>query len=247
MRYLILSDIHANLEALEAVLALAPASSFDRLLVLGDIVGYGADPNAVVDCVRSLSPHVVIRGNHDKVAAGLADAESFNATARVSAEWTSQHLTAANRAYLASLPAGPHACDEDVEVCHGAPYDEDAYIFEHDDALHALEQMTRPLGFFGHTHVQIGYWLSADAFDVIVPESDFDSTLFVESDRRYLINPGAVGQPRDGDPRAAFAEYESGTRELKLRRAPYDVALAQTKILEAGLPEGLARRLGVGK
>lgn len=247
MRYLILSDIHANLEALQAVLALAPASSFDRLLILGDIVGYGADPNAVVDVVRSLSPHVVIRGNHDKVAAGLADAESFNAAARVSAQWTAQHLTAANRSYLASLPAGPHACDDFVEVCHGAPYDEDAYIFEHDHALHALERLTRPLCFFGHTHVQIGYWLSAEAFDVLVPDSDFDWTVSVDADRRYLINPGAVGQPRDGDPRAAFAEYESETRELTLRRAPYDVAQAQAKILEAGLPEGLARRLGVGK
>ena len=174
MRYLIISDIHANLEALEAVVALAPPTTFDRLLVLGDIVGYGADPNAVVDRVRAFAPHVIIRGNHDKVASGLEDAEGFNAAARQSALWTHDQLTEANRAYLAALPAGPRTSNDTIEVCHGAPYDEDAYLFEHGHALQALEAAARPLCFFGHTHVQIGYWVSSDAFDVIVPDGDHD-------------------------------------------------------------------------
>lgn len=246
MRYLIISDIHANLEALESVLALAPPATFDRLLVLGDIVGYGADPNAVVDLVRALAPNVVIRGNHDKVAAGIEDPEGFNAAARHSALWTHEQLTVANRAYLAGLPQGP-LVSNGVEVCHGSPEDEDAYIFEHSHALHALAAATRPLCFFGHTHVQIGYWASDDAFDVLVPDGDADCHVTLESNRRYLINPGSVGQPRDGDPRAAFAEYDGARHEVVLRRAPYDVATAQAKISTAGLPEGLARRLGVGK
>jgi diadenosine tetraphosphatase ApaH/serine/threonine PP2A family protein phosphatase len=247
MRYLIISDIHANLEALQSVVALAPPATFDRLLVLGDIVGYGADPNAVVDRVRELAPHVIIRGNHDKVAAGLEDAEGFNAAARQSALWTHDQLTEANRAYLAALPAGPRMSDDFIEVCHGSPYDEDAYVFEHGHALQALEAASRPLCFFGHTHVQIGYWVSTDAFDVIVPDSDDDCLVTLESNRRYLFNPGSIGQPRDGDPRAAFAEYDSERRVVTLRRAAYDVATAQGKISRAGLPEGLARRLGVGK
>ncbi len=247
MRYLIISDIHANLEALEAVVALAPPATFDRLLVLGDIVGYGADPNAVVDRMRDLGPGVIVRGNHDKVAAGLEDAEGFNASARHSALWTHDQLTETNRAYLAALPTGPLTSDDLVEVCHGSPYDEDAYVFEHGHALQALEAASMPLCFFGHTHVQIGYWASAEAFDVIVPDGDGDCAVTVEPNRRYLINPGSIGQPRDGDPRAAFAEYDSERRVVTLRRAAYDVATAQGKILKAGLPEGLARRLGVGK
>lgn len=247
MRYLILSDIHANLEALDAVLALAAGQPVDRVLVLGDIVGYGADPNAVIDRVRGLHPFAVIRGNHDKVAAGLEDSEGFNAAARQSALWTTQQLTPPNRQYLAELPAGPQDIERAIEICHGSPHDEDAYIFEHGHALRALEMTTRPLCFFGHTHVQIGYWFSGDAFDLVVPDGEGDCAVTLEPGRRYLINPGSIGQPRDGDPRAAFAEYDSDQRLVLLRRAPYDVATAQAKISRAGLPEGLARRLGVGK
>ena len=123
MRYLVLSDIHANLEALEATLAAAGA--YDSTLVLGDLVGYGADPNAVIECVRGLQPAVVIRGNHDKVAAGLEGVEGFNQIAREAIEWTSDALTAENRAWLAALPQGPIVIDDTVEICHGSPFDED--------------------------------------------------------------------------------------------------------------------------
>jgi diadenosine tetraphosphatase ApaH/serine/threonine PP2A family protein phosphatase len=246
MRYLILSDIHANLEALEAVLAAAPPADFDRVLVLGDIVGYGADPNAVVDRVRALNPHGIIRGNHDKVASGVESAEGFNQAARFAAMWTLESLTQENRDYLTSLPVGPLVID-DVEICHGSPDDEDEYVFEPVDAIESLRGTQREACFFGHTHVAIGYWMSATAFDVIVPDPNDDTAVELVAERRYMINPGSVGQPRDGDPRAAYGVYDSDTRTVWFRRVPYDVAGAQGKIVKAGLPEGLAKRLAVGK
>lgn len=246
MRYLILSDIHANLEALEAVIAAAPPAGFDRLLVLGDIVGYGADPNAVVDRVRALKPHGIIRGNHDKVASGVESAEGFNQAARFAAMWTLESLTQDNRDYLTGLPMGPLVID-DVEICHGSPDDEDEYVFEPVDAIESLRGTQREVCFFGHTHVAIGYWMSASAFDVIVPDPNDDTTLDLVAERRYMLNPGSVGQPRDGDPRAAFGVFDSEKRTVLFRRVPYDVSAAQGKIVRAGLPEGLARRLAVGK
>jgi diadenosine tetraphosphatase ApaH/serine/threonine PP2A family protein phosphatase len=247
MRYLILSDIHSNLEALDAVLIAAPRERFDKVLVLGDIVGYGADPNAVVDRVRALAPDAIVRGNHDKVAAGVEPADGFNDAARYAALWTLHALTPANRTFLAALQAGPVDVDEHVEICHGSPEDEDEYIFEPTDAIEALRDASRPLCFFGHTHVQIVYWLSASTFDVIVTGAEDQVQITLDPERRYLVNPGSVGQPRDGDPRAAFATYDSDERLLTLDRVVYSVGDAQAKIAGAGLPEGLARRLSLGK
>ena len=247
MRYLILSDIHANLEALEAVLADANPADFDRVILLGDLVGYGADPNAVIDCVKALQPFLMIRGNHDKVACGIEEPEGFNEAARQAARWTYAALGEANRRFLADLPEGPAVVDVALEICHGSPEDEDTYIFEHIDALHALGSTLQPLCFFGHTHVQIGYSLSAQIFDVIVPETRGETSVSLTPGTRYIINPGSVGQPRDGDPRAAYATFDSAKQVVMLYRRPYDVLTAQRKIREAGLPEGLARRLGVGK
>lgn len=246
MRYLILTDIHANLQALDAVIAAAPPRDYDRVLVLGDIVGYGADPNLVVDRVRAIEPHLVIRGNHDKVAAGVESAESFNHAARYAALWTLDHLTPEHRDWLESLPRGPEVCD-DVEVCHGSPDDEDEYIFEAVDAIEALRGTRRPLCFFGHTHVQVGYWMSLEDFDMIVPEGESVTEFALHQGRRYLVNPGSVGQPRDGDPRAGYATFDSDENLVRLYRVDYDVAGAQARIIAAGLPEGLARRLSVGK
>jgi diadenosine tetraphosphatase ApaH/serine/threonine PP2A family protein phosphatase len=247
MRYLILSDIHANLEALEAVLTEAPRHTFDRLLVLGDVVGYGADPNAVVDLVRSLAPDMIIRGNHDKVAAGVESAEAFNHAARDAAVWTFDRLRPENRDFLTQLPEGPLDIDETVEICHGSPDDEDEYIFEPVDAIEALRGTRLSPCFFGHTHVPIAYWLSTDRFDVIVAPSETETRITLEPGRRYLVNPGSVGQPRDGDPRACYAVYDSETREVTWRRVAYSIEAAQQKIVDAGLPEGLARRLALGK
>jgi predicted phosphodiesterase len=246
MRYLILSDIHANLEALEAVLVTVPPGSYDRVLVLGDLVGYGADPNAVVDRVRGLRPDLVIRGNHDKVASGVEDADGFNYMAREAADWTYEQLTPDNRNYVAGLPHGPKSFDALVEICHGAPFDEDAYIFDPVDALHALRTLQRPICFFGHTHLPVIFYLTSSGLElmsVVGPET----RLTLHAQYKYLINPGSVGQPRDGDPRAAYGMLNTDTRELVIRRVPYPLHLTQEKISAAGLPQALAHRLALGR
>src|SRR5580765_5620767 len=155
MRYLVISDVHANLEALDAVLA--AAGQYDRVLVLGDLVGYGADPNAVIDRVRSLPSATCIRGNHDKVGAGLEDTDGFNYLARHAIAWTANALTPDRREWLAALPEGPAIVDPFVEICHGAPFDEDVYIFDDLDAMRALRASERPLCLFGHTHVPAAF------------------------------------------------------------------------------------------
>ena len=244
MRYLILSDIHANIEALEAVLN--AAGSYDHALVLGDLVGYGADPNAVIDRVRALGPTTFIRGNHDKVGSGLESTDGFNYLARHAIEWTANSLTDEHRAWLAALPQGPVVVDDLVEICHGAPFDEDVYIFDELDAMRAIRTARRPLCLFGHTHVVAAYhWSSAmqnvghlHAAEMRIPD---------QGDACFLVNCGAVGQPRDGDPRAAYGILDTDTRTLQLQRAEYDIPAAQAKILAAGLPEVLAQRLAVGR
>jgi diadenosine tetraphosphatase ApaH/serine/threonine PP2A family protein phosphatase len=248
MRYLIFSDLHANLDAFEAVLGAAPTA--DRILILGDIVGYGAEPNAVIDRVRALDPSLIIRGNHDKVASGLEMPDSFNPAALQSAAWTFDKLTADNRAWLYAIPAGPAEIDETIEICHGSPEDEDEYLFSAADAQRVFPSVTRPVCFFGHTHVAVSYSTCANFKETELREPDQDGTstvIGIKPRRHYLINPGAVGQPRDGDPRAAFAYFDTSTQSVELRRVPYDVARAQQRIRAAGLPDVLARRLGLGR
>ncbi len=247
MRYLLLSDIHGNLEALEASVS-AARQAFDQVLVLGDLVGYGADPNAVVDLVRSLRPTAVIRGNHDKVASGVEDAEGFNSVARSAVAWTYDTLTPENRSYLETLPAGPQIVDDLLEICHGSPFDEDAYVFDELDALRALRSARRPVCLFGHTHVPIVFQLTGeDTLDVSMPGSEADMVLAFHPDCQYLVNPGSVGQPRDGDPRASYAIVDSELRELHLYRVNYAIEAAQQKVIQAGLPEILAHRLSLGR
>jgi diadenosine tetraphosphatase ApaH/serine/threonine PP2A family protein phosphatase len=248
VRYLILSDIHSNLDALEAVLAAAPPGTWDRAIVLGDLVGYGAEPNAVIDRVRGLDPLAIIRGNHDKAACALDDATNFNQVARAAAAWTFEALTPDNREYLRELRAGPLAIDDHVEICHGTPFDEDQYVFDADDALRALEASVRPLCLFGHTNLPVVFRLDRDGFDGFVPAPDSTTRILLTEDVRYLVNPGSVGQPRDGDPRAAYALYEREEEPaLVLCRVPYAVELAQRRIRSAGLPQSLANRLAIGR
>jgi predicted phosphodiesterase len=246
MRYLILSDIHANLDALEAVLQ-AAAASYDRVVVLGDLVGYGPEPNEVIDRVRALDPVAIIRGNHDKVAAGIEDSEGFNAIAQRAASWTLGRLTPQNRDYLVSLPAGPLSLDPLAEICHGAPFDEDAYIFSELDALRALRLSRRQVCLFGHTHFPVVFRLSDTGFDVLTERGESELEVPLEKGVKYLINPGAVGQPRDGDPRAAYGLLDEERRRMKLFRAQYPLEAAQAKVIRAGLPPALAERLAAGR
>ena len=135
--------------------------------MLGDLVGYGGDPNAVVERVQALKPAAIVRGNHDKVACGLEQAEGFNAVAKSAAKWTLDVLTPEHREWLAALPEGPIDVDDVVEICHGSPFDEDAYIFDELDAVRALKVSNRPLCLFGHTHYPVTFELSDDSFDSV--------------------------------------------------------------------------------
>jgi predicted phosphodiesterase len=246
MRFLVLSDIHANIDAFEAVLAHAEGS-WDRVLVLGDLVGYGAEPNAVVDRVKALSPEMVIRGNHDKAACGLDDGSQFNHVARAAALWTGGVLTADNTEYLRALPMGPVEIDALTEICHGAPFDEDHYIFDGGDARMALAAAERPLCLFGHTHLPAIFKVVEGVLDGEMPRSERDAIVPLQRGARYLVNVGSIGQPRDGDPRAAYGVLDDEARELRLIRVPYPVGRAQQRILAAHLPASLANRLALGR
>jgi diadenosine tetraphosphatase ApaH/serine/threonine PP2A family protein phosphatase len=247
MRYLVLTDIHANLEALEACLADARDRKCDQTLVLGDLVGYGGDPNGVIDRIVALKPLAIVRGNHDKVACGVEQAEGFNAVAKSAARWTLDVLTPEHREWVAALPQGPTQVDDLVEICHGSPFDEDAYIFDELDAVRALKVATRPLCLFGHTHYPVTFELSAETIESIGSSPASEMRVQLRDGCRYLINPGSVGQPRDGDPRAAYAIVDVTERRVELFRVKYPVEAAQAKILEAGLPDVLAQRLAVGR
>jgi predicted phosphodiesterase len=246
VRYLILSDIHANLEALDAVLEHADAQ-WDQSLVLGDLVGYGADPGAVITRVQALEPVAIIRGNHDKVACGLEDAREFNNIARSAAVWTAAQLSDAHRDYLRTLPMGPTEIDDHVEICHGAPFDEDHYIFDSSDARRALAEASRALCLFGHTHIPIVFRRVDDVFSGGAPDPDSETVVPLQRGVRYLINPGSVGQPRDGDARAGYGILDDETHELTMIRVRYRVEEAQAKILAVGLPPSLAHRLALGR
>jgi diadenosine tetraphosphatase ApaH/serine/threonine PP2A family protein phosphatase len=246
VRYLILSDIHANMDALETVLKHA-AGRWDRVLVLGDLVGYGAEPQAVIDRVRALEPDAVIRGNHDKAACGIDDGSQFNTTARLAAMWTGQQLTPDGLAYLRALPMGPLEIDGQTEICHGTPFDEDHYIFDGNDAVMAFDAAERPLCLYGHTHLPAIFRKIDDHYEGAPPDGDREVVLPLQRGARYLVNVGSVGQPRDGDPRAGYGVLDADARELRLYRVRYPVEDTQRKIIAARLPMSLANRLAIGR
>jgi len=247
LRFLILSDIHANLTALQSAVA-AVEGRWDRAVCLGDIVGYGPDPNEAMDLVRSLNP-VMIRGNHDKAACGLTDASDFNPVARIAAEWTTANLRPENLELLRNLPMGPVVVDE-LALVHGAVADEDEYVFAPALALDGLTYSPRAITFFGHTHFQGGFSYRGSQLEVLQmkpPQGAGFSALQMEEGTRYLLNPGSIGQPRDGDPRAAFAIADMGHRVTEFWRVPYDLEGVQTRMREAKLPEVLVQRLTYGR
>ena len=245
MRYLVVTDLHANLQALLATIADAKDVGYDRVLVLGDLVGYGADPSEVIARTLALAPEAIIRGNHDKVCAGLEPASLFNDVARFSIEWTADILTPAELKILEDLPKGPVKVSDEIEICHGTPFDEDHYVFDTGDAARAIAAASAPICLFGHTHVPVVY-ASANA----TPSSRTDlaeDEIALPQDGCVLINVGSVGQPRDGDPRAAYGILDLDRRTILLRRVPYDIAGAQARIIGAGLPQWLATRLERGQ
>ncbi len=239
MAYLILSDVHSNREALEAVIQDA-RGRYQQVLCLGDIVGYGADPNYVAEWMREHAA-AAIRGNHDKICAGVEPVEGHNGPARAAAEWTRVKLKPVNARYLADLPRGPLRVG-DFDLVHGSPLDEDEYLIHAGDVAMAREGLDAQVTFFGHTHVQGGFLLTRRGVRRISPEG----VLQLEPDHLYLINPGSVGQPRDMDPKAAYAIYAPENRTVEFRRVKYDITAAAQKILDAGLPAVLAGRLYEG-
>jgi diadenosine tetraphosphatase ApaH/serine/threonine PP2A family protein phosphatase len=245
VRYLIVSDIHANREALDAVVENA-AGKYDVIFCCGDVVGYGADPNYGVEWVRA-NVKTTVRGNHDRACAGLEDLEWFNPAARHSALWTRAELTDENLEWLRTLPQGPAALDG-FDLIHGSPLDEDEYLISVHDALQTAPYVGAALSFFGHTHLQGGFLLHRNGVKRLRRPDAGESqlTIELEPDVAYLINPGSVGQPRDGDPRAAYAVYSQAQGIIEFHRVEYDVAAAQKKIREAGLPDLLAERLAFG-
>jgi predicted phosphodiesterase len=246
VRYLILSDMHANWEAFAAVLRRARRKRFDAVLVLGDLVGYGAAPNQVVEAVRRLGPRLtIVRGNHDKVAAGIDAGGNFNQTALAAAQWTTGRLAAPNLRYVRELPRGPVQVEEGLAICHGSPLDEDTYVFSDVDAWEIFSRFTTPVTFFGHTHIPSLFSLEGRVLGVRALRGA-GGRIALHPEGRYLINPGSIGQPRDRDPRAAYMTYDSERKVVRWYRIPYAVADAQRRIRKAGLPGSLADRLAVG-
>jgi diadenosine tetraphosphatase ApaH/serine/threonine PP2A family protein phosphatase len=246
-RYLLLSDIHANLTALDAVLA-AAKGRWDTAVCLGDVVGYGPDPNEVVDRIVAMSVRT-IRGNHDKAGSGVEDSEDFNPIARAAVEWTQHQLRPENLTWLRELPAGP-LVEDGLAFVHGALSDEDEYVFTIEGAARSLREATLPLTFFGHTHVQGGFMMRNGRVEgfrpSIAPGLGF-VPMELDPDARYLINPGSIGQPRDGDPRAAFVLADPDRQRIEFWRVPYDIEAVQKRMEEAGLPEPLVLRLAFGR
>jgi predicted phosphodiesterase len=248
VRHLILSDIHANLEALERSLE-AAKGRYQNVICLGDLVGYGPDPNAVISRVRKISS-VIIRGNHDKACSGVMNAEDFNPLAQQATRWTSDQLTPEHLTFLRHLPSGPVSIDG-FQIVHGSPLDEDEYIFGPVEALPTLRNLTSQTVIFGHTHFQGGFMLTPKGrFQTIrlAPRPEGKPVpLELKDGGRYLINPGSVGQPRDFDWRAAFAIFDEEQRQVEYYRTSYDLSKTQAKMQKAGLPEPLIKRLEFGR
>ena len=251
MRIFLLSDIHANLEALNACLEAAP--KYDSAVNLGDVVGYGADPNAVIDLVRAQKP-VLVRGNHDKAVSGVMELDHFNPMAGLAAQWTRNQLTPGNMEWLRALPQGPIRMPslEDVQFVHGSPLDEDEYVVSVRDSQEPLLTAAATITFFGHTHRQGSFSLDGQQTEAIEPQWDSMEgktswEMPLKAGARYMINPGSAGQPRDDDWRAAFSIFDTERRVMEFYRVPYDVKTAQEKILAADLPPRLAARLATGR
>jgi predicted phosphodiesterase len=247
VRLLILSDIHANWDALQAVLRHVRRKRTDRVAFLGDAVGYGASPNAVLNWLHGLGPGVtIVRGNHDRVCSGLDSGEYFNRYAREASSWTLERLDERNLEFLRSFPEGPAELDSELAICHGSSLDEDVYIFSIYDAQQAFHTLPHRVILFGHTHVPTLFSLrTVDGQPSISARllSGKRTVVNLEPDVRYLINPGSVGQPRDRDPAAAYAIYDDRLHRVYAYRVPYKVTEARRRIIQAGLPPVLGDRL----
>lgn len=242
MLYAIISDIHGNLEAFQAVVAELSKAGVDEYMCVGDVVGYGADPSGCIEILRSLRPNVLTAGNHEWGVLGLLGLDYFNEYARAAIEWTRNRLSRAETDYLKSFELIHE--DTDFFLVHGGMPDPEKfpYIMDSDDARRTMKQVNRPVCFVGHTHAaEIYYSDKGGVRQTIEPRIKMEKGL------RYVVNVGSIGQPRDMDPRASYAVFDSDSGTVEIKRVPYDVGKAQEKILKAGLPEMLALRLSEGR
>jgi diadenosine tetraphosphatase ApaH/serine/threonine PP2A family protein phosphatase len=241
MTIAIFSDVHANLEALEAVLAEIERRAPERVVCLGDIVGYGASPNECLERVRRRCD-LVLLGNHDAAASGGPEVARFNIYARLAAEWTSKTLTREHREYLQRLPLT--SSQEGYFLVHASPAcpRDWEYLLDRFDAEPQFHYFTEPVCFIGHTHQPAVYMADPGGCKSLALSN---GTL--DPNRRYIVNVGSVGQPRDHDARACFVMYHESAGSIEYVRVPYDIDGAQAKIRAAQLPEVLAARLATGE
>ena len=240
MRFAIFSDLHANLEALQAVLQDARAKDCTHYVCLGDLVGYNANPHECVEIVRAMDCPVV-KGNHDEQACLNESTRDFNDLAERAINWTRDNLTADDKTWLGELRMTRQV--RDFTIVH-ATLDTPAewgYVFNNLDAVASFTYQHTTVCFFGHTHVA-GAFVRDDGVKRLKVEQ-----LMIEAGKKYFINTGSVGQPRDGDPRAAYCIYHTDREVVEQRRVRYDLPAAQKKILAAGLPRLLAERLELGR
>jgi predicted phosphodiesterase len=239
MRILVFSDIHSNLSALEAVLE--SSGNVDAYWCLGDLVGYGPDPNECIARVRDLPNLVCVRGNHDAATLGEVDQHTFNHEASLAITWTKRNLNADSQEFLLSLPE--KLVEKDITLVHGSPrnpvWD---YVMDYMTALRMFAFYDTQICMLGHTHVP-AIWKEADEHPPTAPVMDFQKTKILT---KTILNPGSVGQPRDHDPRASFAYFDTEANSWELRRVAYDIKSVQDRIKKSALPWRHALRLGEG-
>jgi predicted phosphodiesterase len=259
MKYAVISDIHGNLEALNAVIVRAEAENIDKYICAGDIVGYNANPVECLELVRSLDLLAVVRGNNDEYAGSDMTLEGVNEAAEKSILWTRQQLAGSDREWLLQLDLKEVKNEENITVVHGTLDSPGSwgYIYDEYHAEDNFSYQTTQVCFCGHSHIPVlfrkGFSFESNTMNVVevsswkkCPVNETEITISVDFGCKYLANIGSVGQPRNGDPRASFVIYDSDKRELKRICVDYDIAATQNKIREAGLPEILALRLENG-
>ena len=245
----IVSDIHSNLEALAAVLARIEALRVDAVYCLGDLVGYNADPDACVETVL-LRSAAIVRGNHDKAVAGLLGLEWFNDAAREAALWTRRNIAAGSLDRLRALPGGPRTVGDGILLCHGTPFDEDEYLVHADvvgEAFRYLEDTFPRVRFCLHGHTHHPFVAARRRIGEKPRVLRGSEVVELEPPTTYLINPGSVGQPRDGIAAASFGILDTVGLVYRNLRVAYDVRETQRKIVRAGLPTELSKRLAEGR
>jgi len=242
VKYALLSDVHSNLEAFQAVIKDLECEKVDHVCFLGDIVGYGADPAQCIDILEGLTSWIVA-GNHDWGAVELTDTSYFSAAAKNAIDWTAEQISPSHREFLKNLPLT--SMPPGIQLAHATPHKPERwdYIFSMQEALDGFNNCEQHICFIGHTHSPVTFVENREGKASLLPDNSFS----LRDEYRYIINVGSVGQPRDGDPRAAYGIFDAEHASFILKRIVYAVEDTQKKIIEAGLPPSLASRLSKGR